>query len=112
VRSLLQCISNIDITSPVVDTSSLSTLPINQDEGHNLGDSGQDNTVDLWWQQVKSYATLAMERVAHGVDAVKQCLSTLTSDERSCVMMAIDEQEPQVFEKLTVIAPDWVTWMG
>ncbi|BAB78112.1 hypothetical protein ACN23B_27070 (plasmid) [Anabaena sp. FACHB-709] len=37
---------------------------------------------DSWWQQVKSYATLAMSRVTHGVDAVKQFLSTLNSDER------------------------------
>ena len=103
--------NNIDITTHVVDTSPLSTLPINQDEDHNLGDGGQDNAFDSWWGQVKSYASLALERVAHGVEAVKQFLSTLTSDERWGVMMAIDEAQPQVFEQLTA-APDWVTWMG
>ncbi|ABA24784.1 conserved hypothetical protein (plasmid) [Trichormus variabilis ATCC 29413] len=73
---------------------------------------GQDNLTDSWWGQVKSYATLAMSRVTHGVDAVKQFLSTLNSDERWGVMMAIDEQEPQVFEQLVEAVPDWVTWMG
>ncbi|WP_224311721.1 MULTISPECIES: hypothetical protein [Nostocaceae] len=53
-----------------------------------------------------------MSRVTHGVDAVKQFLSTLNSDERWGVMMAIDEQEPQVFEQLVEAVPDWVTWMG
>lgn len=104
--------NNINITSPVVDTSSLSNLPINQDEGHSLGDGGQDNAVDSWCRQVQDYAQLAMERVAHGVDAVKQFLSTLTSDERWGVMMAIDEAQPQVFEQLTAQAPDWVQWLG
>ncbi|MBD2505588.1 hypothetical protein H6G83_34205 [Anabaena azotica FACHB-119] len=73
---------------------------------------GQENPSDLWWRQVKKYAQLAMERVTHGVDAVKQFLSTLSSDERWGVMVAIDQQEPQVFEELTAIAPDWGTWMG
>jgi hypothetical protein len=45
------------------------------------------------------------------VEAVKQYLSTLASDERWGVMMAIDEQAPEMFEELTA-APDWVTWMG
>ncbi len=103
----------INITSPVVNTSSLSNLPINQDEGHSLGDvDRQDNPVDSWWQQVKSYATFAMERIACGVDAVKQFLSILSSDERWGVMMAIDEQQPQVFEQLVALASDWVQWMG
>ncbi|MBD2505143.1 hypothetical protein H6G83_31835 [Anabaena azotica FACHB-119] len=78
-----------------------------------MGDvEGQDNAVDSWWGQVKSYASLAIERVACGVDAVKQFLFTLSSDERWGVMMAIDERSPQVFEELTAIAPDWGTWMG
>ncbi|RUR76125.1 hypothetical protein DSM107007_47120 [Nostoc sp. PCC 7120 = FACHB-418] len=53
-----------------------------------------------------------MERVAHGVESVKQFLSTLTSDEKWGVMMAIDEQEPQMFEQLVAQAHDWVQWMG
>ncbi|BAY41349.1 hypothetical protein NIES2111_57450 (plasmid) [Nostoc sp. NIES-2111] len=53
-----------------------------------------------------------MERVTHGVESVKQFLSTLSSDERWGVMMAIDEAQPQVFEQLVAQAPDWGTWMG
>ncbi|HEY9799441.1 MAG TPA: plasmid replication protein, CyRepA1 family [Leptolyngbyaceae cyanobacterium] len=110
---LVSVTNNIDIKTPVVDTSPLSNLPITQDEGHNLGDvDGQDNAVDSWWRQVKSYATLAMEQVACGVDSFKQFLSTLSSDERWGVMMAIDERSPVIFEELTAAAPDWVAWMG
>jgi hypothetical protein len=53
-----------------------------------------------------------MSRVAHGVDAVKQFFSTLSSDEKWGVMVAIDEAQPQMFEELTAAAPDWGTWMG
>jgi hypothetical protein len=73
---------------------------------------GQLDPCDSWWGQVKSYAQLAMERVAHGVESVKQFLSTLSSDERWGVMVAIDEQQPQMFEELTAKSPDWMTWMG
>jgi hypothetical protein len=104
--------NNISNTTPVLDTSPLSTLPINQDGSHSLGDGGQDNAVDSWWRQVKSSATFAMSRVAHGVDAVKQFFSTLSSDEKWGVMVAIDEAQPQMFEELTAAAPDWGTWMG
>jgi hypothetical protein len=72
---------------------------------------GQVDPCDSWWGQVKSYAQLAMERVACGVEAVKEFLSTLTSDERWGVMVAIDQQAPVVFEELTAIAPEWVEWM-
>jgi hypothetical protein len=102
--------SNIELQTPLGDTSSLSNPPITQDEGHNLGDVGeQDNQVSSWWGQVKSYTAVAMERVACGVDAVKEFLSTLSSDERWGVMVAIDEQEPQVLEELTAKSPDWMT---
>ncbi|BAY41351.1 hypothetical protein NIES2111_57470 (plasmid) [Nostoc sp. NIES-2111] len=75
------------------------------------GVDGQQNPCDSWWGQVKYYATLAMERVACGVEAVKEFLSTLTSDERWGVMMAIDEQAPVMFEQLVAQAPDWVEWL-
>ncbi|MBD2616045.1 hypothetical protein H6G94_33195 [Nostoc punctiforme FACHB-252] len=46
------------------------------------GVDGQDNPTHSWWQQVKSYTARLIERVYIGVDAVKEFLSTLTSDER------------------------------
>ncbi|MBD2252611.1 hypothetical protein H6G14_15045 [Nostoc parmelioides FACHB-3921] len=73
---------------------------------------GQENPCDSWWGLVKYYATFVMERVELGVEAVKQLLSTLSSDERWGVMMAIDEAQPEMFEELTAAAPDWVAWMG
>ncbi len=53
-----------------------------------------------------------MERIAHGVDEVKRFLTTLTSDERWGVMVAIDEAQPQIFGQLVAAAPDWMEWMG
>jgi hypothetical protein len=76
------------------------------------GLDGQENPCDSWWGKVKYYATLAIERVAHGVEAVKEFLSTLSSDERWGVMMAIDEAQPEMFEELTAESPEWVSWMG
>ncbi|MBD2255502.1 hypothetical protein [Nostoc parmelioides] len=73
---------------------------------------GQENPCDSWWGQVKYYATLALERVTYGVKSLKEFLSTLSSDERWGVMMAIDEQQPQLFGQLVAQVPDWVAWMG
>jgi hypothetical protein len=90
-----------------------SNPPANVIGDNNCGSmDGQVNPCDSWWRQVKSYATLAMERIAHGVDSVKQFLNTLSSDERWGVMMAIDEQAPVMFEQLVAEVPDWVLWMG
>jgi hypothetical protein len=90
-----------------------SNTPVNVIGDNNCGGmDGQQNPTNAWWQQVKYYATFAMERVACGVDSVKQFLFTLTSDECWGVMMVIDEEQPQVFEQLVAVAPDWMTWMG
>ncbi|BAT56615.1 hypothetical protein NOS3756_56270 (plasmid) [Nostoc sp. NIES-3756] len=90
-----------------------SNPPANVIGNNNCGGvDGLIDPCDSWWRQVKDFAQSVIERVAHGVDAVKQFLSTLTSDERWGVMVAIDEQEPQVFEQLTAQAPEWVEWMG
>ncbi|MBD2441338.1 hypothetical protein H6G69_31930 [Nostoc sp. FACHB-110] len=53
-----------------------------------------------------------MERLEQGIDAVKQFLSTLTSDERWGVMVQMEENEPQMFGQLVAQAPDWLEWMG
>ncbi|MBD2459178.1 hypothetical protein H6G80_34715 [Nostoc sp. FACHB-87] len=73
---------------------------------------GQENPIDSWWQQVKSYTALVMERVKHGVGAVKEFLSSLSSDERWGVMVAFEESEPAMFGQLVAAAPDWVQWMA
>ncbi|MBD2452026.1 hypothetical protein H6G76_33930 [Nostoc sp. FACHB-152] len=73
---------------------------------------GQENTIHSWWQQVKSYTAMFMERVEVGVDAVKEFLSTLTSDERWGVMVEMEQTQPVMFGQLVAVAPDWVEWMG
>ncbi|MBD2471537.1 plasmid replication protein, CyRepA1 family [Nostoc sp. FACHB-145] len=101
-RELVSVSSNISLTTPITDTT---PFPLIEDMG------GQENLTHSWWQQVKSYAVNFMERVESGVDAVKEFLSTLTSDERWGVMVAFEEQEPVMFGQLVASAPDWVEWM-
>jgi hypothetical protein len=76
------------------------------------GMDGDESGSDSWWQQVKSYTAMFMEQVKIGVDAVKEFLSSLTSDERWGVMVEMEEQEPVMFGQLVAVAPDWVQWMG
>jgi hypothetical protein len=81
-----------------------SNPPANLIGDNNCGGvDGLFDPCDSWWRQVKSYATFAMSRVAHGVDAVKQFLSTLTSDERWGVMVVFEEAQPQLFDQLMAI---------
>jgi hypothetical protein len=46
---------------------------------------------DSWWERVKYYARLAIERVEYGVESVKELLSTLTIDERCGVMLEFED---------------------
>jgi hypothetical protein len=93
--------------------NALSTPPINEDGSNNRGGmDGQKNPYDSWWQQVKYYAQLVIQRVEYGVESVKEFLKTLTSDERWGVMLEFDEVEPLKFGQLVADAPDWVQWMG
>ncbi|MEH2233876.1 MAG: hypothetical protein V7K71_30305 [Nostoc sp.] len=65
-----------------------------------------------WWNKVKYYARLAIERVEDGVDKVKELLSTLTSDERYGVMLEFEDACPQKFAQLVTDAPQWTEWMA
>ncbi|MBD2249650.1 hypothetical protein H6G26_41505 [Nostoc sp. FACHB-888] len=67
---------------------------------------------DSWWERVKYYAQLAIERVELGVDAVKELLSTLTSDERCGVMLEFEDASPDKFAQLVTDAPQWTEWMA
>jgi hypothetical protein len=90
-----------------------STPPINEDGSNNWG--GMDTEPELsdsWWDKVKYYARLAIERVEDGVDKVKELLSTLTIDERWGVMLEFDEICQDLFAQLVEGAPDWVEWMA
>jgi hypothetical protein len=67
---------------------------------------------DSWWERVKYYAQLAIERFESGVESVKELLTTLTSDERCGVMLKFDDIDPDKFAQLVADAPDWVEWIG
>lgn len=69
-----------------------STSPINEDGSNNRGGMDTDAQLsDSWWERVKYYAQLVIERVEDGVDAVKELLSTLTIDERLGVMLEFED---------------------
>ncbi len=90
-----------------------STPPKYEDGSNNGRGMDADQTLsDSWWEWVKYYAELAIERFEFGVDAVKELLSTLTSDQRWGVMLEFGEVSPDRFAQLVIAAPDWEGWMA
>ncbi|QFS52170.1 hypothetical protein [Nostoc sphaeroides] len=90
-----------------------STPPLNKDGSNNWGGVDTDESSSIsWWERVKYYAQLAIERFQYGVNAVKQLLSTLTSDERCGVMLKFEDINQDLFAQLVADAPDWVEWIG
>ncbi|WP_193199948.1 plasmid replication protein, CyRepA1 family [Nostoc sp. MG11] len=97
--------------------NALSTPPINGNGSNKRGgmdgdSSGVQILNNQWWNRVKYYARLVIERIEHGVKQVKELLSTLTSDERWGVMVEVEEVESEKFGQLIASAPDWVEWMA
>ncbi|MBE8988801.1 DUF3854 domain-containing protein [Nostoc sp. LEGE 12450] len=93
--------------------NSPSTPPINEDGSNNRGGMDTDEeSSDSWWERVKYYAQLAIERVEYGVESVKELLSTLTIDERWGVIFKFEDIDPNKFAQLVDGAPDWVEWMA
>ncbi|MCC5602844.1 hypothetical protein [Nostoc favosum] len=91
----------------------LSTPPINEDGSNNRG--GMDTEAefsDSWWERVKYYAQMVIERVEHGVESVKELLSTLTIDERYGVMLEFEDAYADNFARLVTDAPQWTEWMA
>ncbi|MCG6138772.1 MAG: hypothetical protein MET45_29970 [Nostoc sp. LLA-1] len=90
------------------------STPPNNEDGNNKrgGMDSQDSLSDSWWKRVKYYAQLVTRKVEIGVEAVKEILSTLTSDQRWGVMLEFEEVCPEGFAQLIAAAPDWVEWMG
>ena len=90
-----------------------STPPNNESGSNNRG--GMDTEAESstsWWERVKYYAQLAIERFESGVESVKELLSMLTSDERCGVMLKFDQVSPDKFAQLVAGAPNWVEWIG
>ncbi|MEH2153486.1 hypothetical protein [Nostoc sp.] len=65
-----------------------------------------------WWEWVKYYAQLAIDRFEVGVDQVKELLCTLTIDERLGVMLEFEDAYPQKFAQLVTDTPQWAEWMA
>ncbi|MEH1828173.1 MAG: hypothetical protein V7L22_23030 [Nostoc sp.] len=100
-------------TPAPLPSSSPSTPPNDESGDNNRG--GMDTEAELsdsWWERVKYYARLAIECVENRVDAVKELLSTLTSDERCGVMLEFEDLDPDKFAQLVTDAPQWTEWMG
>ncbi|WP_242055889.1 hypothetical protein [Nostoc flagelliforme] len=90
-----------------------STPLINEDGSNNWEGMATDPELsDSWWDKVKYYARLAIERAEDGVDAVKELLSTLTSDERCGVMLEFEDLDSDKFAQLVTHAPQWTEWMA
>ena len=90
-----------------------STPPINEDGSNNRGGMDTDEADSIsWWERVKYYAQLAIERFEYGVESVKELLSTLTIDERWGVIFKFEDIDQNLFAQLVADAPDWVEWMA
>ena len=90
-----------------------STPPNNESGSNNWGGMDTDEEFSTsWWERVKYYAQLAIERFESGVEAVKELLSTLTSDGQWGVMLKFEDFEPDLFTQLVTDAPQWMEWMG
>ena len=88
------------LPAPLPDFSP-STPPKYEDGSNNGRGMDADETLsDSWWERVKYYAKLAIERFEFGVDVVKELLSTLTSDQRWGVMLEFDKVSPDRFAQL------------
>jgi len=68
--------------------------------------------VSSTFKKVKYYAQLVIERIEYGIDAVKELLNTLTSDERCGVMLEFEDASPDKFAQLVTDAPQWTEWMA
>jgi hypothetical protein len=90
-----------------------STPPNNESGSNNRGGMDTESQLsDSWWDKVKYYARLAIERVECGVDALKVLLSTLTIDERWGVILEFEDIDPDKFAQLVTDAPQWTEWMA
>ncbi|MEH2321348.1 hypothetical protein [Nostoc sp.] len=67
---------------------------------------------DSWWEPVKYYARLAIERFESALEGVKELLSTLTIDQRWGVMLKFEDFQPEKFAQLVTDAPQWTEWMA
>jgi hypothetical protein len=93
-------------------SSSPSTPPKHEDGDNNRGGMDTDAELsDSWWERVQYYAQLAIKGFESGVEAVKELLSTLTSDERWDVMLKFEDFEPDLFAQLVTDAPQWTEWI-
>lgn len=103
--------------APLPSSFAPSTPPPNLDGEINRGGmDGQAQTPeklnDDWWQKVKGYAQLLVEKLESGVDAVKELLNTLSVDERWGVILEFSDAHPNQFTQLVSSAPHWEQWMS
>jgi hypothetical protein len=90
-----------------------STPPLNKDGSNNWGGVDTEKELsDSWWERVKYYAQLAIERVQYGVESVKELLSTLTIDQRWGVILEFEDIDPSKFAQFVTDAPQWTEWMA
>jgi len=63
---------------------------------------------EQWWDKVKKYTFLVVEKLSDGVTAVKEVLNGLSSEEKWGAITGFDHLTPEHFEQFTLLMPDWV----
>ncbi len=74
------------------------------------GGETDDKTADSWVKQLLSFVLPVFNRLANGIEIIKQLLSTLPCDERLLAMVNFEESNPDKFALLNTVEPNWVEW--
>jgi len=72
----------------------------------------EDLVTTQWWEKVKIYTLLVVEKLSDGVTAVKEVLSSLSRDEKWGVLTGFDEFDPEYFERFTSLIPDYIEFFN
>ena len=91
--------------------SPVPTSPLLLNDFHPGGGGAEnENFTDSWTKQLLSYFLPLRERLANGIEIIKQLLSTLPCDERLLAMVDFEESNPDKFAILNSVEPNWVEW--
>lgn len=77
---------------------------------NNVVEDSKNELPPQWWDNVKKYTHLVVKKLGSGLQAVKEVLNGLSSDEKWGLITTLEELDPKQFEKFTNLMPNWVEW--
>jgi hypothetical protein len=64
----------------------------------------------LWGEKIKLCSELLLERMGHGLDAIKALLLPWSQDQRWAALLYLEEVAPEKLDVLEAIAPSLFKW--